>query len=436
MAILALSATMHGTLRAQTPVAGSWSGRATAGVEETAVSLHLELGGGAASAAIDLPDLGVRGWPARSAELRSDSVIVRIASDAGEGVMALALRGDRLVGIWREPGRDEPATLSLTRVRPAEVIETAPGTELSFESADGTTLAGTLLLPEGPGPFPAVVFVHGSGPQPREASRFVAEEYVRRGIAALIYDKRGVGGSEGDWRTVGLESLAEDAAAAMNAVARHARVEPAKVGLQGQSQGGWIGPLAATYRPETAFMVLVSGPWTTPAIEGHWSHLWEARRAGVDDEGLERIVRHLELRDEAVRSGAWPAYLRDVEEARDHGWFRLAGLDPEPDPDAWYWGAYRMMLDFDPVPLFEELAVPVLGVFGALDESIPALESADRLRDVASRLSKPYEAVVYPTADHALRIAEVDGRRARWPGYPPGYLSTLSDWILAQTGRR
>ncbi len=292
-------------VEAQTTLAGTWEGQAVAGSEATAIALELEWSGGELRALLDLPDLGVRGWPARSAALVHDSLVISIESDPGVGAMSLTMRANRLVGEWREPGIEEPALISLGRISRSELGVFS--SEVVFESSDGTRLAGTILMPDGPGPFPGVVFVHGSGPQPREASRFIAEEYLRAGIATLVYDKRGVGESGGDWRTVGLESLAEDASAAADVLGRQPKVDSQMVGFQGQSQGGWIAPLAATYRPETAFMVLVSGPWTTPAIEGHWSHLWRARQEGLGSEVLNRITQHLLLRDEARSLGDLPA---------------------------------------------------------------------------------------------------------------------------------
>ena len=346
--------------------------------------------------------------------------------------MSLILRGDDLAGDWLEPGIDEPASVTLRRVVRPQSGDLRRD-DIVFESEDGTALAGTIVMPEGSGPFPGVVLVHGSGPQPREASGFIAEEFARAGIAALIYDKRGVGESGGDWRSVGFESLAEDAKAAADLLGRQAGVDSVMIGFQGQSQGGWIAPLAATYRPLTAFMVLVSGPWTTPAIEGHWSHLWQARQEGAEPEELNSITQHLLLRDEAVRSGAWDAYLQDIEDVKDEVWFTVAGLDPTPGPPA-DWEFYRLILDFDPVPIFRRLEIPVLSVFGALDESIPALESARRLRRMAGEFGKPFEAVVYENANHAIRVMDVDGRRVRWPGYPHGYVSDITEWILAKTG--
>ena len=64
--------------------------------------------------------------------------------------------------------------------------------EVRFQNGQ-VTLAGTLYVPSGSGPHPAVIFIHGSGDDSRETYRYYADILARRGIAVLIYDKRGVG---------------------------------------------------------------------------------------------------------------------------------------------------------------------------------------------------------------------------------------------------
>ena len=81
-------------------------------------------------------------------------------------------------------------------------------------------LAGTLYLPLSGPPAPAVVFVHGAGPAVRgDRYHELARHFARKGVAALIYDKRGCGESTGDWTRAGLPDLAEDALACVRLLA-------------------------------------------------------------------------------------------------------------------------------------------------------------------------------------------------------------------------
>src|SRR5262245_12322834 len=135
--------------------------------------------------------------------------------------------------------------------------------------ASGAGLSGTLTLPPGPGPFPAAVYVSGSGPALREESHWLDSVFVSHGVAVLAYDKRGVGQSSGRYpgslassATIGL--LAGDAVAAARFVAAQPGIDRARAGFYGLSQAGWILPHAAvTGGSSVAWAVIESGPLVT-----------------------------------------------------------------------------------------------------------------------------------------------------------------------------
>ena len=126
--------------------------------------------------------------------------------------------------------------------------------EVTFRNG-AVSLAGTLTLPSGIKPHPAVVFIHGSGPDSRENYSFYAELFARHGIATLIYDKRGVGASTGDWRRVHFRDLAEDALAGVRLLRSHKDIDASRIGLWGGSNGGWVAPLAASLSNDVAFVI-------------------------------------------------------------------------------------------------------------------------------------------------------------------------------------
>src|SRR5579859_3628637 len=102
-------------------------------------------------------------------------------------------------------------------------------------SSDGFTLAGTLYLPAGIGPHPAVVLFHGSGPQARY--EFEGHWFAEHGVAALTYDKRGVGDSTGDFRSVPFMTLCDDGLAAIQLLKALRDIDPRRIGVWGLSQG-------------------------------------------------------------------------------------------------------------------------------------------------------------------------------------------------------
>src|SRR5947209_6530703 len=118
--------------------------------------------------------------------------------------------------------------------------------ELALRIDGAAPLAGTLTLPENPGPVPAVAIASGSGPLARDSNHRRARFDVARqrahapaegGLASLRYDKRGVGESPGDWRRAGLSDNVDDLAAAVAALAARPEVDPARVLVAGHSEG-------------------------------------------------------------------------------------------------------------------------------------------------------------------------------------------------------
>ena len=175
-----------------------------------------------------------------------------------------------------------------------------PREEVIFRSGD-VTLAGTLTLPPGDGPHPAVIFIHGSGPDSRENYRFYADLFARHGIATLIYDKRGVGASTGDWRRVHLRDLAEDALAGVRTLKSRRDIDPHKIGLWGGSNGGWVAPLAASLSHDVAFIITVAGAMTTPTELAKWRSVNYVRNAGYPEEVVRQVSDLMDLQFELVR---------------------------------------------------------------------------------------------------------------------------------------
>src|SRR5712691_9102285 len=117
--------------------------------------------------------------------------------------------------------------------RVARRVATEKSEDVRFPNGD-VQLAGRLLSPNKRGKHPAIVLVHGSGAQNREATLPLARFLVRRGFAVLGYDKRGVGGSTGDWNKASFEDLAGDAAGAFRYLKTRADIDPKRIGLRSE----------------------------------------------------------------------------------------------------------------------------------------------------------------------------------------------------------
>jgi dienelactone hydrolase len=228
----------------------------------------------------------------------------------------------------------------------------------TFQNGD-VRLAFTLDLPAGQGPFPAVVFGHGSGRMTRQDLVGLAAQWTRFGFAVLRFDKRGVGESSGTFVFVGTKDsqevfhqLASDVAAGVRFLRTRPEIDAKKIGLAGWSQAGWILPLAAREVGDVTFMALFSGPVCTVGQEMYYSDL------------AENTTRPL-----AEVYPLMPAF------NGPHG--------------------------YDPVPVLEALRVPSLWLLGTGDRSIPIETTLANLKVLAGT-GHPFEWKTYDGLDHGL----------------------------------
>lgn len=178
-------------------------------------------------------------------------------------------------GLLRSRMLFSPADTLFHIVRPQTPQPPFPYTETDVvvkRRKAGVTLAGTLTMPEGNGPFPAVVLVSGSGQQNRDEELLghkpfavLADRLARNGIAVLRYDDRGTGESTGEVDNATSLDFADDAEAVFEFLRSHKCVDRKRVGIIGHSEGGLIAPIIASHNRKVGFVVLLAGPGTTGA---------------------------------------------------------------------------------------------------------------------------------------------------------------------------
>ena len=306
-------------------------------------------------------------------------------------------------------------------------------TDLVFKNGD-VTLAGTLMVPPGAGRHPAMVLVHGSGPLDRRAILPFANFLVRHGVALFGYDKRGVGGSSGDWHEASFDDLAADVLAAVELLRGRDDIDPDRIGLFGVSQGGWIGPLAASRSPHVAFVVSVSGPGTTPGVQ-NLDHLEnELRAEGVGEPGIAEALALARLTHAYARSGAgWDKVEAAVAKAQGSEWFFP---DLVPPQGHWFYAFWKRVIDYDPVPVLKSLRCPVLAIFGGLDLLVPANKNRAIWEAALQAGGNPDHTMrFFPAGNHMLWEAG-SGTMREIPGlkrFVPGYADAVKEWVLQRT---
>lgn len=127
-------------------------------------------------------------------------------------------------------------------------------------------LAGTLALPLGEGPFPAVLLNSGSGPQDRNGNTppafmtnmfsIMTKKLTEAGFAVLCYDERGVGESTGNYDAATLKDLLSDVAVLLEFLGTHPEIDQDRIAMLGHSEGAYFAPMFAD---KLSAMVLLAG---------------------------------------------------------------------------------------------------------------------------------------------------------------------------------
>jgi uncharacterized protein len=399
------------------------------------------------------------------------TVTVRGDSIRAESAPAQASFGGRLVaadsidGAWTQGGQSFPlavrrvAAVTVAR-RPQDPKPPFPyrTEEVAFASAPGVRLAGTLTLPAGTGPFPAVALVSGSGQQDRDEALLghrpfavLADHLTRQGIAVLRYDDRGVGRSTGRFVDATTADFALDAGAAVRFLASRPEVAHARIGVIGHSEGGVIAPMVAVASPEVAFLVLLAGTGLPGDSILFMQGQLLGRASGLTPEVLERSARGQRRMYAALRAGGDSTAL--LQRLRQIGTEVVAGMTEEQRRAAQFtpeameaniraltspW--FRYFITYDPRPTLRRVRVPVLALNGSLDLQVPPKEN---LAAIGAALraggNRDVRTIELPGLNHLFQTSTT-GAPAEYAvieeTMSPALLNAVSSWILERFGPR
>ncbi|KQZ44271.1 S9 family peptidase [Duganella sp. Root1480D1] len=326
---------------------------------------------------------------------------------AGAGNLNPAVRqstmrfeGNKMV--WQQAGRKETGRRLQFRSE-----------EVTFRNGD-VTLSGTLVLPEGKGPFPAIVLTQMSSPAPRGAYALQAYYFAAYGMAALMYDKRGVGKSSGEFNKATMEQLADDAVAGIELLGKRSDIKADAIGTWGHSQGGWLAPLAAVRSQKVAFVIAQAASAVPPA-EQEVYRIENALRAQGLSEGevqagtayQEKLMRWVTSRGAnraellaAARAGENTRWASQVEIVPD-----TLKEQPSETSTAFY--------SYDPLPDLKKLKAPVLYILGEKDAFVPVHKSAALFRQTLDASGhQDHQVWMLPHAAHGLWETDLDGGSA------------------------
>ena len=438
-------------------ISGAWEGS----ISVSGIVLDIDVfiladDSGSYEANMDIPIQGAFGMELVNVFVRVDSVGFDLPSNHGEASFRGLVDGDLISGVFSQGGTE--GTFELRRTF-GIAVEEIPYTEIEVTIAgEDVSLAGTLGIPEGTGPFPAVILFTGSGLQDRDENVMgfrvfgeLADHLTRSGIAVLRCDDRGFGRSVGELDNLTDSIFACDASLMLDYMLDQPEIDPDRIGILGHSEGSTVAFITASLQPEdVAFVVSMAGPSISgyevllgqiemlcrqaDLAEEEIARNVETQRkvmdiilAGDDHSGLDELFRYETLASLEDLSEEELAGLGDIDVYVD---YVVAQSIDQVETD-WFLN----FLQHDPADEISAVSCPVLALYGSLDIQVPPQRNLGPMQ-MALFENQLASVTVIDGANHLFQAA-VDGSVEEYatlePEFIDGFESTVSDWILDVT---
>jgi len=440
---------------------GSWMGKLNVGAIQIRLGVNLSIDNtGKMNTLLDSPDQNAFGIKTDTTIISGDNITVKVKKLMA-GYEGTIVQGDSLInGKWTQAGQTYDLNLKkllkpVVLKRPQEPKPPFPYKleDITFLNEKANIeLAGTLTIPEGKGPFPAVVMVTGSGQQNRDEALMghkpflvIADYLTRHGIAVLRYDDRGTAKSKGVFATSTTYDFADDAEAGLTWLKKQPLIDQKHVGIAGHSEGGLIAPIVASRNKMVNFIILIAGP----GINGEDIIMSQSeiisQKSGVNaDEIKKSLTLNKEFFDivkkepddakakEACRKLLEDALNNEKSLSDTEKNAQIKAMDSKIDPIVSPW--FRTFLVLEPKDYLTKTKCPVLALNGTKDVQVPYkedLEAIDKYLKIAG--NKHYTIMKIEGVNHLFQHADT-GLPTEYGNieetFAPEALKAMSDFIL------
>jgi pimeloyl-ACP methyl ester carboxylesterase len=444
---------------------GSWLGKIDlVNTQQLRVIFNFKAVGDSLLVTLDSPDQAVKDIPVKKGWMIGDSVFIN-ASLVNGHFKGLMLNGDTAIdGFWSQGSFNTVLFLNklvgpFVLKRPQE-----PHAPFPYKSEDlvflnktaGVELSGTLTIPEGKGPFPALVLVTGSGPQNRNEELFghkpfwvIADFLTRNGIAVLRYDDRGTYKSKGNFKSATTFDFADDAEAGFNYLLTRSEIDPAKVGIAGHSEGAMIAPLIAARNKKVSFIIMLAGPGLTGRQVLLRQTSLISRSFGMPEGKIDtanminnKIYDIVEAEPDSLIAAQKirQVLLESIEQSndlskedKDKG---VKNIDQTIKTIDRKW--FRTFLTFNPVTYLSKVQCPVLALNGANDIQVSPDENLNAILDIMEKTgNKFYQIKKLPELNHLFQHSKT-GLPSEYnhieESFAPEALQIILEWLKRITG--
>lgn len=306
---------------------------------------------------------------------------------------------------------------------------------VTFQSGE-MTITGTLILPSTKGPHPAIVKVDpGYSFYPKYG--FFPYFFVRHGIAVLTLNARTLGGKPMGYSQSSFEERARDALAGVAMLKKRTDINPRQIGLHGSSLSSWVAPLAATISRDVAFLILRVGSAIRPAENIVYEIENDLRERDFSEADIAKAKALRSLLNHTILNNAgWETLKSEVDKAKNEKWFGYARVgwfsSIAIPPDAAALKGLQDPISYNPVPVLENVTVPILAFNAEFDKSVNTKESAPIMeRALRQAGNKDFTIIVLPKASHDLLESKTgyNSEYSRLRKYVPGYWDTMATWL-------
>ncbi len=437
---------------APTDIDGLWLGNLDAGPIQLRTVFKIANTAAGLTVEVQSPDQSPTWFPATGVTRDGSKLTFELKTLGATYEGAVTADSSSIDGTLTQRGRAMP--LSVKRVkdesalavrRPQNPVKPYPYREEDVtypNKAAGNTLAATLTIPPGNGPFPAVLLITGSGPNDRDESLLghkpflVLSDYLtRKGIVVLRADKRGIGKSTGDFAKATTADFATDAEAGVAYLKTRSEIDPHKIGLVGHSEGGVVAPMAAVTNHDVAFVVTMAGsgvPGDQIIVEqGRLIEMASGVSKDQADADAEKESETLKL-VETEKDPAALQRLLGVKLAAEGAPEGQVAVQIKQLTSPWY----RYFLTYDPATALRKLTIPVLAINGSLDLQVPPAQNLAAIRKALTEAGNQHAEVdELPGLNHLFQDAKT-GSPAEYSQIEetisPVALGKIASWILKQ----
>lgn len=319
--------------------------------------------------------------------------------------------------------------------------ESTPSQQFSFtieevEFANGPIkFAATLCMPQHDRQVPAIAITHGSGKEGKSQAGYIsiASILAKAGYATLIYDKRGVGQSEGTYvETPEMNIPASDLVEAVNYLAQRKEIDKKRIGVYGHSQGGWVAPLAAVKSSTISFVIVSCGGGVS--IRETVLHNLRFQLQPYQPKDMDAAINMIRTLYTYLATGdSYSSTAAMYEQMILEPWFALLRqmgfTDKLPPPSLLKEPVFDFFrnISYDPQSTLQSLSKPVFVLLAGKDESVPTEQSKlqwEKAFDGSER-KRLLAITVLPDEDH-FNFERKDGQVV----YKEAFAKPILGWLL------